>query len=311
MSTTAAERLSRLLALVPWLAQHNGVSMTEAAQHFGVTPGELERDLWLVVCCGLPGHGPDQLIDIQFWDDDGVINVIDPQTLERPLRLSVAEATALLVGLRMLAQVPGAHDRGAVASATAKLEQAAGSALDAGAAVVVVESTPESVRAVVDEALAEQRALRLVYAGATRDAITDRVVDPRAVLHQDGYDYLDAWCREAGAQRTFRLDRVVRAEVLEEPASLPGDLPPATTVPSDGLPVRLGFSESAAWILDAFDLDEVARVPGQGGQATLRAADRAWLVRLVLGQGGDLVIQHPQDLRREVAEAAEAALSRS
>ena len=167
------------------------------------------------------------------------------------------------------------------------------------------------MRSVVDEALAGQRALRLVYAGVTRDAITDRVVDPRAVVHQDGYDYLDAWCREAGAQRTFRLDRVVRAEALQEPAAPPADLPPAATAPAGGMPVRLSFRESAAWIVDAFDLEDVVREPGQGGQASLRVADRGWLVRLVLGQGGDLVVQHPADLRREVAEAAEAALHRS
>lgn len=309
MSGTAAERLSRLLALVPWLTQHDGVSITEAARHFGVAPGELERDLWLVVCCGLPGHGPDQLIDIQFWDDDGVINVIDPQTLERPLRLSVAEATALLVGLRMLAQVPGGHDRGAIASATAKLEQASGSALDAGDAVLVVDSTPEAVRSVVDEGLAQGRALRLVYAGATRDAITDRVVDPRAVVHQDGFDYLDAWCRSAGAQRTFRLDRVISAEVLSEPAVVPADLPPASTAPAAGEPVRLAFTEAAAWIVDALDLREVERRPGGGGEGTLRVADRAWVVRLALGQGGDVSILAPPDLRHEVHQAALTALA--
>ncbi len=308
MSATAAERLSRLLALVPWLAQHDGISITEAARHFGVTPGELERDLWLVVCCGLPGHGPDQLIDIQFWDDDGIINVIDPQTLERPLRLSVAEATALLVGLRMLAQVPGGHDRGAIASATSKLEQAAGSALDAGNAVMVVDSTPEAVRSVVDDSLARGRALRLVYAGATSDAITDRVVDPRAVVHQDGYDYLDAWCRSAGAQRTFRLDRVISAEVLAEPAEVPDDLPPIATAPATGQPVRLSFTEAAAWVIDALDLKDVERLPGGGGEGTLYVADLAWLIRLVLGQGGALVVRHPQEVRGQVAAAARGAL---
>ncbi|MFM8239381.1 MAG: helix-turn-helix transcriptional regulator [Actinomycetota bacterium] len=310
MSATAAERLSRLLALVPWLTQHDGISITEAARHFGVTPGELERDLWLVVCCGLPGHGPDQLIDIQFWDAAGIIEVIDPQTLERPLRLSIAEATALAVGLRMLAQVPGSHERGAIASATAKLEEAAGAALDAGQSVVVVETTPDTVRSVRDDALARRRALHLMYAGATRYAITNLVVDPRAVVHQDGFDYLDAWCRDAGAQRTFRLDRVVSARVLDEPAAVPDDLAPPATAPTSGVPVRLAFTESAAWVLDALDLVDVVRDPGHGGRATLRVADRAWIVRLVLGQGGNLVIEAPEDLRQEVAASAQAALSR-
>ena len=310
MSGTAAERLSRLLALVPWLSNNSGVSITEAADHFGVSADVLERDLWLVVCCGLPGHGPDQLIDIQFWDDDERINVIDPQTLERPLRLTMPEATALLVGLRILAQVPGAHDRGALASATAKLEAAAGTALDASEAVFVVASTPEAIRLAVDEALARGRVLRLVYAGATRDAITERDVDPRGVVHQDGFDYLDAWCRLAGAQRTFRLDRVVSASVLPDPAVPPADLAPAHATPSVGTPVRLAYRESAAWVVDALDLEDVERHPTGGGRATLRVADRAWLVRLVLGQGGRISVVAPEDLRQEVAVAARRAHER-
>jgi len=308
MSATAAERLSRLLALVPWLSQHQGVSITEAANHFGVAPDVLERDLWLVICCGLPGHGPDQLIDIQFWDDDGRITVIDPQTLERPLRLTVAEATALLVGLRLLAQVPGGHDRGAIASATSKLERSAGSALESGDAVVLIDSTSDDVRAAVDGALAQGRALRLVYAGATRDAITDRIVDPLGVIHQDGHDYLDAWCRTAEAQRTFRLDRVVTAQALSDAAEPPEDLPRAATAPAKGRSVRIAFTEAGAWILEALGLEDVHRDPGHGGQGTVRAADPSWLVRLVLGQGGDLVILDPPELRAEVAAAAREAL---
>lgn len=308
MSATAAERLSRLLALVPWLSHHQGVSITEAADHFGVAPDVLERDLWLVICCGLPGHGPDQLIDIQFWDDDGRITVIDPQTLERPLRLTVAEATALLVGLRLLAQVPGGHDRGAIASATSKLERSAGSALDSGDAVMVIDSTSDEVRAAVDGALAQGCALRLVYAGATRDAITDRVVDPLGVIHQDGYDYLDAWCRTAEAQRTFRLDRVLSAQMLAEAAAPPRNLPRATAAPAAGQAVRIAFTEAGAWIADSLALEDVHREPGRGGQGTLHAADPSWLVRLVLGQGGDLVIVDPPDLRAQVAAAAREAL---
>ena len=90
---SAQARLTRLLALVPWLVAHDGVTIRECAAHFGVTEEVLQEDLWQLVVCGLPGYGPDQLVDIQFWDDDdavrgdGVIRVVDPQTLDRPMRL--------------------------------------------------------------------------------------------------------------------------------------------------------------------------------------------------------------------------------
>jgi proteasome accessory factor C len=95
-----------MLSLVPWLTSHDGVTIDDAARHFDVSPEQLEKDLWLLIVCGLPGYGPDQLVDIDFWDD-GRIHVIDPQTLDRPLRLGADEATSLLLGLRLLEQVPG------------------------------------------------------------------------------------------------------------------------------------------------------------------------------------------------------------
>ena len=120
---TAATRLSRLLALVPWLSAHEGVTIDEAAAHFDVTPDQLQNDLWLLICTGRPGHQHGDLVDIQFWDEDGRITVVDAQTLDRPLRLSPDEAASLLVALRVLAQVPGPHDRAALA---ARHEQARG-----------------------------------------------------------------------------------------------------------------------------------------------------------------------------------------
>lgn len=58
MSDTAATRLSRLLALVPWLLANDGVTLAHAAEHFGVSAEQLEKDLFLLIVSGFPGMGP-------------------------------------------------------------------------------------------------------------------------------------------------------------------------------------------------------------------------------------------------------------
>ena len=308
MRETAAARLSRLLALVPWLEQHPGVSISDAAAHFGVGAEELEQDLWLTICCGLPGHGPDQLIDIQFWDEDGSIHVIDAQTLDRPLRLSPAEAMSLLVGLRLLAQVPGEHDRAALASATAKLEAAADVAQ--GAAYVLEDSLEGTVTALA-RAIAEARPVRLVYAGASRDEVTDRVVEPTEIVHHGGRSYLAAWCREAGAQRTFRIDRMRSVDVLEE--TFPARTAPASdrpnVAPTEGVAVRVRVRPRSRWLLEAFETADVV-AEGDVWEATVVVADPGWLVRLVMAQAGGLEVVAPAEVRAQVREAAQSALER-
>lgn len=311
---TAAGRLSRLLALVPWLAAHRDVTIDEAAAHFGVTPEQLESDLWLLVCSGRPGHQHDDLVDIQFWDEDRRITVIDPLTLDRPLRLSPDEAASLLVALRVLAQVPGPHDRAALAGATAKLEAAAGSALAAadGVTVAVVGTGDPEVAAAVTRALADGRRLHLRYVGSL-DERTERDVDPMRVLTLDGRTYLEAWCRRAEAVRTFRLDRIEAADVLDVAAEVPEDAVPVDlgtgVLRPGGAPVRLALAPEAAWIAEENPVDEVLDLGEGRREVVLPVADERWLVRLLLRQGSAVTVLDRPDLVERVRAEARAALA--
>jgi proteasome accessory factor C len=115
MSETATERLSRLLAMVPWLLAHQGVPLAAAAAEFGIDEDQLVKDLELLFVCGLPGHMPDDLIEAEW--EDGVVFLANADAISRPLRLGVDEALALIVGLRALRDVPGLGDRDAVTRA--------------------------------------------------------------------------------------------------------------------------------------------------------------------------------------------------
>ncbi|MFI5053331.1 MAG: HTH domain-containing protein, partial [Acidimicrobiia bacterium] len=57
-------RLRRVLALVPWILAHPGVTLAELAERFEVSERELERDLELLPMCGLPPYTADRLIDV-------------------------------------------------------------------------------------------------------------------------------------------------------------------------------------------------------------------------------------------------------
>ena len=311
---TAAGRLSRLLALVPWLSSHEGVTIDAAAEHFGVTPDQLEKDLWLLVCSGRPGHSHGDLVDIQFWDEDRRITVVDPQTLDRPLRLSPDEAASLLVALRVLAQVPGPHDREALAGATAKLEAAAGEALAAADGVTVSVAPPDdpAVASAVSRALAEGRRLHLRYVGSL-DERTERDVDPMRVLALDGRSYLEAWCRRAEAVRTFRLDRIEAAVVLEEPAVVPDDAAPvdlgAGALRPEGAPVTLALAPEVSWIAEEHPVESVRDLGDGRLEVVMPVADERWLVRLLLRMGPSVTVLDRPDLAERVQDEARRALA--
>ena len=135
MSPGATDRLSRLLALVPYLVSRQGIPLAEVAAEFGITESQLVKDLELLFVCGTPGHLPDDLIEVDW--DDGRVYLGNADAIARPLRLGVDEALALLVGLRALADVPGLHDRDALQRTLLKLEAAAGESGSASAQVRV------------------------------------------------------------------------------------------------------------------------------------------------------------------------------
>ncbi len=302
MTSASAERLSRLLALVPWLQAHPGISLDDCASHFGITVEQLESDLWMIVVCGIPGYGPDQLVDIQFWD--GTIDVLDALTLDAPLRLSPDEAVTLLIGLRLLAQVPGVEGRSDLVSAAAKLEALTDGSTSGLAVVVPVDP---DVRIAVDSALSSGQALALRYAAATSDEVTERTVIPERVHASDTHPYLEAWCTSAEAHRTFRLDRVLQAHVVPVPA---GAWPASSDDERPLTAVTLRLAPGARWLTDVVP-GVVSDPPGADGSVTARmhVRDLEWAARLVLSQGGKVQAVAPEALVTLVSGAAAAALA--
>jgi proteasome accessory factor C len=306
---------------VPYLLAHPGVPLAAAAADFGITERQLRRDLELLWMCGLPGYGPGDLVDLSFTGD--TVTVTEDAGMRRPLRLTTAEATALLVALRTLGDLPGMVDTDAVRRATAKIERAVGGA--PGGVAVDITPQEQATTAAVRAALEDGRALRIVYYTAGRDEVTRRTVDPMRMLLVEGRGYLEAWCRRAGAVRLFRLDRVDDVAVLDEPAAPPPEAAPADVSagvfrarPEHGSAVLL-LEPWARWVAEYYPVDEVVELPpdptdehhGEGGRArvVLRYADPAWLVRLVLGLGGGARLLEPPELAAEVARRAQEALA--
>jgi proteasome accessory factor C len=306
---TSTDRVGRLLTLVPYLLARPGITVDEAAADLDVTDRQLREDLELLWVCGLPGYGPGDLIDMAF-DGDRVTITYDAG-MDRPLRLNQDEALALIVALRMLAETPGVGERDAIERALAKLENAAGEFAEAPVAVRMSGNADrlEEFRKVVQR----RRALRITYYTASRDEITERVVDPMRVLVMSGKSYMEAWCRRAEAVRMFRIDRIDAYEELGEPAAPPpqarsAEVRDSVFTPTPDLPlVRLRVDRSARWITEYYPCEEVHR-DADRWVVTMRVADLGWARRLVLGLGAGVTVLSPPDLVAVVGAEARAAL---
>lgn len=302
----AGTRLRRLLAVLAVLARTGRATVGDLAARFDMQPDELVADLELAACCGLPPYTPDQLMEI-IVDEDEVVARLEP-ALARPRRLSPAEGLALAAAARAILAVPGADPDGTLRRAADKLD-----AVLVGRDGLRVELDEPEHLATVRRAVAEGQQLALRYHSASRDEVTERVVDPLSVHHVDGAWYLDAWCHRAGDTRRFRVDRVLGAGptgVTVAPGSHPTP-DPGPYVPSpDATVARLLVPADGAWLLEAVPVQRVTPHPGGGWDVELAVSSPAWLGRLLVRLGPGARVLAPAELADAGAVAARRILQR-
>jgi proteasome accessory factor C len=323
---SAKDQVARLLTLVPYLHAHGEVRVDEAARALGVEPDQLFRDLKVLFMCGLPGGYPDDLIDVDIdalegpdgVRTDGVIKVANADYLSRPLRLNPTEASAVIVALRALRN--GARDdtREVVDRALAKLEAAAAQGAADGAAQIDPGADADTDLALLagrlQTAADRGRQVRLAYYVPSRDEQSERVVDPRGVTTADGHLYLDAWCHSAEAPRLFRLDRIDRAEVLDDPVETPQEGPRDLgdgifSQSSDVTPVTLHLEPEARWVTEYYPVEEIRELGQDRMEVVLLVADERWLTRLMLRLAPHAKVVSPAAYADTFMASAQRALS--
>ncbi len=314
------QRLSRLLALVPWVIANPGTTVTEACRRFGVTREEVLADLDLLFVCGLPPFGPGDLIEAHVDGEEIHIDMAD--YFSRPMRLTRLEAVTMLVMGRAIAGLPGLEESRSLLSALGKLEGAvargeAEPAVELAQRVAVdLEREATDVLVVLRDAIAGGIRVRIEYYSAGRDAMTERVVCPLRVRTAQGRWYVEAHDELSKEERLFRVDRIREITPLAEPcppevAAGGPERPPALFVASDhDQEVIIELAPGAASVREGIPHDGAEELNDGWVRMTLRTPHLAWIERLLLRLGTDARVIAPPELAAGVRELAGRMLAR-
>lgn len=305
------QRMMRMLAMVPFLQGHAGIPVDELAREFAVTRRQIVNDLSVLMLTGV-GELHGELIDVDLVAlDDGFVHIRDAEFMPRPLRLTIREATSLIVALRVLRRSAIGDQVTSIDHALEKLETAVGRSIDPPVEVVIPDGDPAVKDAVID-ALSRGRRLTIEYANSSRDELTRRQVDPRRVYLDRGQLYLSAWCLLADDVRTFRLDRIVTARVTDTPVGTDHAIDienEQLSAPAYEVPAVLRVQPEARWMVDYYDAQVLA---DDGVVATIRlnGSNIDWLRRLVLGAVGAVAVVEPAELAAAVTASLDVAVAR-
>jgi proteasome accessory factor C len=314
----SGQQLARLLRIVPHLDR--GFRLDEAAEEFGIPERQLLRDLDVLRWCTVPGAGYGDYIEVDMealadTNGDRIIRVSNAEYLTRPLKLTPTEATALIVALRALRSSADSTTQEIVDRALAKLESAAAVALPPIEAGETHDRVAKGVRAEVSDALARHQQVQLQYFVPARDEESRRTVDPLRIVERQGAEYLDAWCHTAEAPRSFRMDRIRAATVLDEPVRtpVPEDDPAELFASGQAEIATVRLAPQARWVIEYYRHREVRELPDGGAEVDLEVGDQRWLSRLLLRVAPYAEVIAPEDwnvaFRAEARRAAAAYTS--
>lgn len=246
-----------------------------------------------------------------------------------PLLLTNEEAFALSLGLRALRQIGLAAFAPATEGALNKLgrvlPQSLRESIRTVEEVVAIEPgpwvVPTSVECLIGAASAIRTSRRIRFAYQSHDkTVSDREIEPYAVMHTDGRWYLIGHCLSRKALRTFRLDRVTHLEMCT-----------VTFRPPTGFDAHRYLARHMPFVESTYQIDVWIDIPieeadrsfapwristeaEQGGTRLRCSRDRLeTFAAMLLSLGRRVVVDSPDELRatfrqlaRQAIEAAES-----
>ena len=165
----------------------------------------------------------------------------------------------------------------------------------------------------VASATLQRRKLWMEYHARSTDEHSERTVSPQRIVHYREAWYLDAWDERRDALRSFSIDRIRHATVLDEPAI---DVPEADLDAhyasaygifggkADKVAVLRFTPESARWVADEqWHPEQKGTWLADGSyELVIPYRESRELVMDVMRHGADAVVVAPEELLEEVAE---------
>ena len=174
---------------------------------------------------------------------------------------------------------------------------------------------------IVATATLQRRKLWLQYHARSTDELTERTISPQRLVHYREGWYLDAWDDDKDALRSFAIDRIRRATVLEDAAY---DVPESELDDhyasaygifggkADKTAVLVFTAEHARWVADErwHPQQESRRLEDGRYELRIPYRESRELVMDVLRHGAGVEVVGPAELREQVQQELRAAMVR-
>ncbi len=305
-SSRTVSRLSRILALIPYVLDRESADVTEIMERFGYTEEQLTRDLDTIFVCGLPGYGPGDLMEAYIDEEEVIIDAAD--FFSKAPRLTPIEALGLLAsGMTVIGSGEGSP---ALEAAVRKLSKVV--MPDADTSLVVDVLDQSSHVGTLRDAATANRVVHIVYHSVGKEETTQRDIEPWSVFVTMGRWYVYGHCRLVEGPRTFRVDRIKELEVLDEVFEPPAEVstPGVGYSPSkDDVTCVIDLAPEARWVLEYYPV-EIVRESSKKTRIRFHSPDAEVPARLLLRLGTNGRLVEGPEVAVRIGEIGQAWLTR-
>jgi proteasome accessory factor BC len=298
-----AERFGVLQALLAYLLDSCGerssgtIPADELAERFHIPPDQLDDHLQLLNLVNFGGG----CYAVYASLEDGIVRVdkeLFGDTFRKPPRLTPLEARAIQLALEFVGPSIAAQANTQLDRVRQKLADTFGEFDVEEPPDRVALSEEEGLIATLSKAIAEHRVVEIEYT-AVGEETSVRMIEPHALERELPWWYVHSWDRTRDAQRSFRLDRMRRAELLEESFEPRGEVVPQKL--RDVSTARVLFSP----VVGRWRVERGAQPLAKGyALEEVRFGSLDWLVGEILSYRGEAEVLEPVELRREVLQRA-------
>jgi len=300
------ERFGLLQALLAYLLAACGdereatIPAAEIVDRFQIPYEELEEHLSLLNLVNFGGgcyavyaelHGDVVEVDKELFGD----------TFRSAPRLTPLEARAIRLALEFVGPLIAAEAHRPLDRVRKKLEETFGEFALSSGPERGAEHAEEELIGTLTEAIRTRRLVEIEYLKEGEGEVTAHLVEPYTIERRLPHWYVHTWDRTRDDERSFRLDRMRSATLMDE-----------TFEPRDGfepeplagaLVARVLYSPAVA----RWEIERGARPLANGWAINeQKIGSSEWLVGEILRYRGEAELLEPPELRRQIVRRAQA-----
>lgn len=286
---------SRLFRILYYLLDKGKATAPQLAERFEVSVRTIYRDVDVLSSTGIP-------IYITTGRNGG-IQLLDNYVLDKSL-FSSKEKQEMLSMIQSLSAIQYPEVEGILEKLGAIFQTGVIDWIEVDFSRWGEKPYDNNKFQILKTAIVHHRYVVIEYASSMED-ISIRTIQPLKLLYKSKGWYLKAYCTNKQDDRTFKLNRILKVEILEErftPTSMDEQ---KEEQPKKYNSIVLQFPKEMAYrVYDEFSSNQIVKKESGDFIVTAQMPEDSWLIGFLLSFGAQVEVISPTYLRTVLAEKA-------